>query len=251
LPPVLSILPGVPLYLSTYSLPIPTIHSSAALLASGDKDGSGLWEPATQLLPSQIHERMKEMPIGLLADVLATVLALDWELRVEMLGLVDVDERAMRVKGAMMDVIKKREGSGNTAAVVKLVDEDDTPRPPKPASRALIRRPAPPAPPLGGTPIPEDLQPLHALLARRTPELTGAVYHTTIRELARLNKIPPQSAEYGVAKTYLELLLALPWKKVSEDESVDLKVARERLEEEHEGLEEVKRRVVEYLAVYR
>jgi ATP-dependent Lon protease len=72
------------------------------------------------------------------------------------------------------------------------------------------------------------------------------------RELARLTKIPPQSAEYGVAKTYVEWLLALPWKRVTTlDTEVVLEQARKRLEEDHEGLEKVKRRVVEYLAVYR
>lgn len=193
------------------------------------------------------------MPVGLLADVLATVLGLDWELRVEMLGVVDVDERAERVKGAMLELIKKREGGGAMVKSIQDNNKESSRQSNTAPSRALIKRnPSTPAPaPLGQSGIPEDLQPIHALFHTRTPDLSGAALHTITRELARLNKIPPQSAEYGVAKTYLELLLSLPWKKVSEDEGVDLSEARRRLEEEHEGLEEVKRRVVEYLAVYR
>ena len=78
------------------------------------------------------------------------------------------------------------------------------------------------------------------------------MHQTITRELTRLVKIPPQSAEYGVGKTYIEWLLALPWKKLSEvGQDLDLDEARRRMEAEHEGLEGVKRRVIEYLAVYR
>ncbi|RSH93124.1 hypothetical protein EHS25_007477 [Saitozyma podzolica] len=99
---------------------------------------------------------------------------------------------------------------------------------------------------------PEDLQPLETLRDRRAAELSRPARTAIDRELARLTKIPPQSAEYGVAKTYVEWLLALPWKRVTTlDTEVDLEQARKRLEEDHEGLEKVKRRVVEYLAVYR
>jgi ATP-dependent Lon protease len=67
-----------------------------------------------------------------------------------------------------------------------------------------------------------------------------------------LVKIPPQSAEYGVGRTYIEWLLALPWLKVSDMGSeIDLESTRSKLDAEHAGLEAVKRRVVEYLAVYR
>ena len=100
--------------------------------------------------------------------------------------------------------------------------------------------------------LPEDLQPLFAQLTTRNEELTMSVKSTIVRELTRLAKIPPQSAEYGVGKTYIEWLLALPWKKVDEtSKELDLEEARRRLEDDHEGLQEVKRRVIEYLAVYR
>ena len=80
-------------------------------------------------------------------------------------------------------------------------------------------------------------------MSRRKPELTPVVEQTITRELARLTKIPPQSAEYGVGKTYIEWLLSLPWKKVSQTgEDLNLDEARRRLEAEHEGLEKVKRR---------
>ena len=68
------------------------------------------------------------------------------------------------------------------------------------------------------------------------------------RELDRLSKIPPQAAEYSVAKTYLDWVTSLPWNKGTE-ESVDVKRAAEILDEDHYDLEKVKERILEYLAV--
>jgi ATP-dependent Lon protease len=68
------------------------------------------------------------------------------------------------------------------------------------------------------------------------------------RELDRLSKMPPQAAEYSVAKTYLDWVTSLPWTK-STEESVDVKRAAEILDEDHYDLEKVKERILEYLAV--
>ena len=68
------------------------------------------------------------------------------------------------------------------------------------------------------------------------------------RELSRLEKLPPVAAEYGVIRTYLEWLVDLPWSKETED-NLDITHAREVLDEDHYDLEEVKDRILEYLAV--
>ena len=69
-----------------------------------------------------------------------------------------------------------------------------------------------------------------------------------LKELDRLSRIPTQSPEYSVARTYIEWLADLPWSKSSED-TVDVKKAWKILEEDHYGLEKVKERILEYLAV--
>jgi ATP-dependent Lon protease len=69
-----------------------------------------------------------------------------------------------------------------------------------------------------------------------------------LRELDRLAKMPPAAAEYTVARTYLEWLIALPWNKQTED-NLDLAKAREILDADHWGLPKVKDRILEYLAV--
>ncbi|MBM4056207.1 MAG: endopeptidase La [Planctomycetes bacterium] len=69
-----------------------------------------------------------------------------------------------------------------------------------------------------------------------------------MRELDRLSKMHSASAEYTVSRTYLDLLIALPW-SVSTEDRLDIKVAREILDEDHYDLEKVKERILEYLAV--
>ncbi|MCB0247757.1 MAG: endopeptidase La [Anaerolineae bacterium] len=68
------------------------------------------------------------------------------------------------------------------------------------------------------------------------------------RELDRMRKMPAQAAEYSVIKTYLDWMVSLPWQKKSED-NLDIAHARQVLDEDHYGLDEVKDRILEYLAV--
>ena len=70
------------------------------------------------------------------------------------------------------------------------------------------------------------------------------------RELGRLEKLPTVSPEYSIIRTYLELLVSLPWSK-STGERIDVLHAREVLDQDHYDLEKVKDRILEYLAVRR
>jgi len=68
------------------------------------------------------------------------------------------------------------------------------------------------------------------------------------KELKRLQRLNPQMAEYAIQRNYLELLLDLPWNEYTED-NFDLKRAQEILDRDHYGLDDVKKRIIEYLAV--
>ena len=68
------------------------------------------------------------------------------------------------------------------------------------------------------------------------------------KELRRLERMSEASPEYGMVRTYLELLVALPWSH-ADVEDIDIERARRVLDEDHYGLEKVKRRILEYLAV--
>ena len=70
------------------------------------------------------------------------------------------------------------------------------------------------------------------------------------KELARLERMPEQAGEYSMARTYLEWLIELPW--AAEDEApIDIAEARRVLDEDHYGLQKIKRRILEFLAIHK
>ncbi|TYA93530.1 AAA family ATPase, partial [Seonamhaeicola marinus] len=68
------------------------------------------------------------------------------------------------------------------------------------------------------------------------------------KEIAKLQRMNPQVAEYSIQRNYLELFLDLPWNEFSKDK-FDLKRAKKILDRDHYGLDDVKKRIIEYLAV--
>ena len=91
-----------------------------------------------------------------------------------------------------------------------------------------------------------DLERLEeAASKKKWPEEVAKLFK---KELQKLERINPAVAEYTVQITYLELLLELPWEEYTED-NLDLKAARAQLDRDHFGLEEVKDRILEHLAV--
>src|SRR5262249_42169413 len=68
------------------------------------------------------------------------------------------------------------------------------------------------------------------------------------RELSRLERMPAAAPDFQITRTYLELILELPWRKGTTD-SIELERVRQILDEDHYGLEEIKQRILEHLAV--
>ena len=79
-------------------------------------------------------------------------------------------------------------------------------------------------------------------------DLPDEVREEAERELRRLERLPQAAPDYHVIRTYLDFILELPWRKSSEDK-LDLNEARRILDEDHYGLEDVKERILEFLAV--
>jgi ATP-dependent Lon protease len=79
-------------------------------------------------------------------------------------------------------------------------------------------------------------------------DLPEDVRHQAERELQRFERLPPQSAEHGVIRGYLEWIISLPWNEGTEDH-LDLKAARKQLDKDHYDIEKVKDRILEFLAV--
>jgi ATP-dependent Lon protease len=83
-----------------------------------------------------------------------------------------------------------------------------------------------------------------------TAGMSKDAFEKAMAELKRLENMPPMSAESTVSRNYLDWMLAVPWKKKSK-EIRDLKYAREVLESDHYGLDKIKERILEFLAVRR
>lgn len=79
-------------------------------------------------------------------------------------------------------------------------------------------------------------------------KLPKEVEEKALKEVERLEKMPPMAAESGVIRTYLDWLLVLPWNKSTKDR-IDINKAQEILDEDHYGLDKVKERILEYLAI--
>ncbi|KAL8895393.1 MAG: hypothetical protein Q9207_008192 [Kuettlingeria erythrocarpa] len=105
--------------------------------------------------------------------------------------------------------------------------------------------------PEGGDDEPNELEELKKRL--ENAKLTPEAQKVADRELKRLKKMNPAQAEYGVCRTYLETISEIPWTKATEDQlGVEtLKRARKQLDDDHYGLEKIKKRLLEYLAVLR
>jgi len=74
------------------------------------------------------------------------------------------------------------------------------------------------------------------------------------KELKRLKRMQPQQAEYQVIRTYLDNILEIPWTRTSQDQNLaasSIAEAKRVLDEDHFGLEKVKKRLIEYLAILR
>ena len=99
---------------------------------------------------------------------------------------------------------------------------------------------------LGGNPIEQEIEEMRAKAAKK--RWTKEVGETFERELQKLQRMNPAGAEFSVQHNYVQLLLELPWGEYTKD-SFDLKNAQKILDRDHFGLEKVKERIIEHLAV--
>jgi ATP-dependent Lon protease len=99
---------------------------------------------------------------------------------------------------------------------------------------------------LGGTPNEQDVKELQAKAEKK--KWPNEVEETFQRELKKLERTNPQAAEYGIQLNYLQYLVDLPWMEYTKD-NFDLKRAQRILDADHFGLDKVKERIVEHLAV--
>ena len=233
----------------------PTLAARVERIPEPDADGAEIAARAHQLReraletlrlieqapPDLVATIQNVEPPGLLADLVAGLLDLQPAEKQEILEIADLPARLDRVLWRLayrLEVLRLSADIGKRTretmagrqrefmlreqlkAIQKELGEDD-----------------------GSAPELQDLE--RALNEAGLPE---EAERSAKRELRRLKQMPEQSPEVGMVRTYLEWLSELPW-KLGDTKPIDVAAARRVLDEEHFGLEKIKRRIVEFLAV--
>ncbi|MCJ1311995.1 hypothetical protein MMC25_005669 [Agyrium rufum] len=206
---------------------------------------------------------------GILADFMTNVFEATFEEKLRILAALDVKVRLERVVELLAKQVESLKGNVKITAVTttkpsRVININDIPADQRDAfvrqaMRGLGLGQAPPgALGRGGSDDgganedePNEIDELKKKLD--DANLTSEAQKVADRELKRLKKMNPAQAEYGVCRTYLETLAEIPWSTATDDRlGVDtLKRARKQLDDDHYGLEKIKKRLLEYLAVLR
>lgn len=198
---------------------------------------------------------------GKLADFMADVAESSFEEKLRILGSLDLRTRLERV----VELLHRQ--VDNIKSNVKITHIAPTPSPPRfdispmdPRDRELLAKRAmaglsglsPPG--RGNDSEDKELNEVDELQQKlQEAQLTPEARKVADKELRRLRKMNPANAEYGVCRTYLENIAEIPWTKYTEDQlgPDTLTKARKQLDDDHYGLEKIKKRLTEYLAVLR
>ncbi|HVP15391.1 MAG TPA: endopeptidase La [Terriglobales bacterium] len=178
---------------------------------------------------------------GQIADFIASLLELPSEDKQKLLETLDAKERLRALTGILGRELQVLEvGAQIRDQVKESIDQHQREFLLRQQMEAIRKE-------LGeGDEGQREIEELKAKLEKA--QLPPEVKKEADRELARLRTIPPQAAEYTVARTYLEWLADMPWAVLTEDD-LDLAHARAVLDEDHHGLQTIKERILEYLVV--
>ncbi len=192
-------------------------------------------------LGEELHEVLAGITdAGKLADFIAANLDLALPAKAELLAISDVNHRLERLTDLLGQELQVLEvGSQIQEKVKSRLDASQREYVLREQLRVIRQE-------LGEDQEDDELDEL----GRRLEEtgLSAEAKKVADRELKRLRQMSPQSAEYHVARTYLDVMASLPWNRVSQDR-LDLAVGREILDRDHYDLKSVKERILEYLAV--
>jgi ATP-dependent Lon protease len=215
---------------------------------NGDSSDARLFARA---LAEQVHELSKgsgtlaqiadpEGNPGLYADRVAAALGLPADKEIAVLAALDVVERLRLVAGLVVEARALSE-------VKRKIDQDVRREIGKDQREAILREQLRAIKKeLGEDRVEGDLETLRERLDKAG--LSEDARAVADRELKRLESLSPQQAEYGVVRTYLELIADLPW-SARADAKDDLGAVAKKLDEDHFGLADVKKRILEHMAV--
>lgn len=205
----------------------------------------GLFDRVVQLspfLPQEFGLIAKSVTEpGILADMVASVINTSMEEKQKILETMEVKQRLKEVTRMINHQLEIVELSNKIQSQVKDdIDKSQREYYLRQQMKAIRQE-------LGETDESKvEIEEFRAKIEKKT--LPEEARKEAERELDRLSRMHPSSAEYTVAATYLDWLTALPWNEYTQD-NLDIKAARQVLDEDHFGLEKPKKRIIEYLAV--
>jgi ATP-dependent Lon protease len=192
-------------------------------------------------LGAELHEVLAGITeAGKLADFIAANLDLALPAKAELLAIDDVTRRLERLAEFLVQELEVLEvGTQIQEKVKSRLDQNQREYVLREQLQVIRQE-------LGESEGDDELEELAKKLDEA--QLSAEAKKVAERELKRLRQMSPQSAEYQVSRTYLDVFATLPWTKVSQDR-LDLKAAREILDRDHYDLKTIKERILEYLAV--
>ena len=242
---VLDYLTGWPFFVArTERIPEPTPTSDEIEARFVHLKGQAI--EAIQLLPQAPNELLAtiqgvESP-GALADMVATFMDATPDEKQEILETVDIGARLVRVSRLLahrIEVLRLSQEIGReTKASIDARNREVLLR----EQMAAIQRQ------LGETDEGKSAEIAELEKAISNAKMPKEVEDQARKELRRLQRMPEAAGEYGMVRTYLDWLVELPW-SLPEEAPIDIAAARRILDEDHFGLEKIKRRIIEYLAV--
>ncbi|MFH1863043.1 MAG: endopeptidase La, partial [bacterium] len=177
---------------------------------------------------------------GRLTDTAISLLNLETPLKEEILEKIDIRERVERATFILNEYLQKLEiGSKIQNEVQGEISRSQREYFLREQLKAIRKE-------LGDDSEGGEIQELRERLEKAG--LSEDAHKAAEKEIDRLSRMPSSSAEYTVSRTYIDWLLDLPWAVATED-NLELKTAEEILEGDHYGLQKVKKRILEYLAV--
>jgi ATP-dependent Lon protease len=207
---------------------LPTFHEAVQALLARNPD----------LTRALSMEGIQELPLGGAVDAVASALPVEVREKQQVLDQLELEPR-LHTLLRMLELDAARHGMEG--------EEDKTRRGPEHKPFVLGERMGG-AQPSGRKGEKDEISRLRDQILKA--EMGEEAEKKALEELDRLEGMAPQSAESTVSRSYIEWLLALPW-NVYADEHLDLEEAERILDEDHSGLEKVKVRILEYLAVMR
>ncbi|XP_071824605.1 lon protease homolog 2, peroxisomal-like [Apostichopus japonicus] len=194
----------------------------------------------------KLKKVMEKLPLTRLPDIFASIVKASYDEKLQVLDAVDIEERFQKALPLLLRqleglrLLKEAKKGGDRSVLPPGLKEKDTIilKPPRFRSRDAERR--------DRDSDGDEISELEGKIkAAGMPEHAAKACE---KELKRLKKMPAAMPEYAMTRNYLELMADLPWSKESDD-TLDITKARVDLDADHYGLDKLKKRVIEYLAV--